>query len=323
MSKRSFLLLALLIALVGCSRSAPEERQIRLPMGYRPNVQYAPFYVAAERGYYSEAGIEIEFDYSSETDGVKLVGAGDLPFSLVSGEQVLLARAQGLPVVYVMAWWHDYPVAVAAPAASGIETPADLVGKQVGIPGTYGASYVGYRALLHASGIAEEQTVLDSIGFNQVETLAAGQEDAVVVYANNEPLQLEARGIPVNVIRVADYVQLASNGLLTNEATLQDDPDLVRRMIAATLRGVEEAISDPDAAFELCKQFVDGLASLGEEDQELQRRVLDASIEFWRADRPGFSDMAAWQNMQDLLLDMRLMQEPLELSDAFSNDYLP
>jgi len=311
---------ALLAACAGTP--APAER-IRLPMGYIPNVQYAPFYVAVDRGYFREAGIELEFDYSFETDGVKLVGAGELPFSLVSGEQVLLARAQGLPVVYVMAWWQDYPVAVAAPADSGIRTPGDLAGKRIGIPGLFGASYVGYRALLHAAGLPDNAATLDSIGFNQVEALAAGQEEAVVVYANNEPLQLAARGLPVNLIRVADYVQLASNGLLSSEATLRDRPELVRAMVRATLRGVEQAIADPQAAFEISKEYVEGLGALSPEEQDLQRAVLAASIEFWRSDRPGYSDPAAWENMHALLLQMGLLADPLDIQQAFTNDYLP
>jgi len=309
--------------LSACARTPAPAEHIRLPMGYIPNVQYAPFYVAVEQGYFQEAGIELEFDYSFETDGVKLVGAGELPFSLVSGEQVLLARAQGLPVVYVMAWWQDYPVAVAAPADSGILTPEDLAGKRIGIPGLFGASYVGYRALLHAAGLPENAATLDSIGFNQVEALAVGQEEAVVVYANNEPLQLEARGLPVNVIRVADYVQLASNGLLSSEATLRDRPELVRAMVRATLRGVEQAVADPEAAFEISKKYVEGLEALSPEEQDLQRAVLAASIEFWRSDRPGYSDPAAWENMHALLLQMGLLADPLDIQQAFTNDYLP
>ena len=319
--------LAVAVFLAGCasgSDTLPAELQTtRLPMGFIPNVQYAPFYVAVERGYYADEELQIEFDYSFETNGVKLVGAGELPFSLVSGEQVLLARAQGLPVVYVMAWFQDFPIAIAAPEASGIRAPEDLIGKRIGIPLLEGASYIGYRALLHAAGMQEQDTVLDTIGFNQVETLVAGREEAVVVYANNEPLQLEARGHPVNLIRVADYVTLASNGLLTNEATLTENPELVRSMVRATLRGIEDTLADPSAAFEICKKYVEGLDQLSAEDQALQRQILDASIEFWRADRLGYSDPQAWQNMQEVLLAMGLLAEPLELAEAFSNEYLP
>lgn len=315
-------LLALAALSGACTPPPPPDapRHIRLPMGYIPNVQYAPFYVALDKGYFLEEGIELEFDYAFETDGVALVGAGELPFSLASGEQVLLARAQGLPVTYVYAWWQDYPVAVAAPVESGITTPADLVGKRIGIPVLGGASFIGYQALMRAAGISPEAADLEVIGFNQVEALLAGQTDAVVVYANNEPIQLEHLGMPVNVVRVADYVTLSSNGLISNEMTLDSDPELVRGMLRALARGVEDVVEDPEAAYEICKRYIEGLEDA---DQAVQRQVLDASIEFWRSERAGWSDPQAWENMHDVLLQTGLLKAPVDLEEAYSNDYLP
>lgn len=315
-------LLALAALSGACSPPPPPEapRPIRLPMGYIPNVQYAPFYVALDKGYFLEEGIDLEFDYAFETDGVALVGAGELPFSLASGEQVLLARAQGLPVTYVYAWWQDYPVAVAAPVESGIAVPADLVGKRIGIPVLGGASFIGYQALMRAAGVSPEAADLEVIGFNQVEALLAGQTEAVVVYANNEPIQLEHLGMPVNVVRVADYVTLSSNGLISNEMTLDSDPELVRGMLRALARGVEDVVQDPEAAYEVCKRYVEGLEDA---DQAVQREVLDASIEFWRSERAGWSDPQAWENMHDVLLQTGLLKAPVALEGAYSNDFLP
>lgn len=315
--------LSFLLAACGGAQPAANETEaaveiIRLPMGFIPNVQYSPFYVAAEKGFYREAGLEIEFDYSAETDGIALVGAGELPFTIASGEQVLLARAQGLPVVYVMTWWHDYPVAVAG-AQGTLGAPADLEGQTIGLPGLYGASYIGLRALLNAAGLQESDVSLESIGFNQVEAYVAGQVESIVVYANNEPIQLQAQGYPVDVLRVADYVQLASNGLVTNETTIRDNPDLVRRFIQATLQGINETIANPDQAFEISKKYVEGLESA---NPEIQKAILATSIEFWQAERLGYSDAQAWENMLNVLTSMDLIQGTVELDQAYTNQFV-
>ena len=326
MRKRFSILLSLFILLVMLASCANPQtstttlRHIRLPMGYIPNVQYAPFYVAVEKGYFRQAGVEIEFDYSTETDGIALVGAGELPFTVASAEQVLLARAQGLPVVYVLDWWQDYPVAVVSMKASNIRKPQDLAGKKVGLPGTFGASYIGLQALLHAGGLQERDITLDSIGFTQVEALVTGQEDAVVVYTNNEPIQLQARGYEINVIRVADYVKLASNGLVTNESTLQNDPDLVRGMVLALIQGISDSLANPDEAYQISKKYVEGL----EGDQTgIPRQILEASLPFWQAQTLGYSQPAAWQNMQKVLLDMGSLKAPLDLQAAYTNQFIP
>lgn len=322
--------IALLMLLAGCTSGTvstptsapatdPPQVHIRLPMGYIPNVQYAPFYVAVEKGYYRQAGIEIEFDYNFETDGVTLVGADNLKFAVVSGEQVLLARAQDLPVVYVMAWYQNYPIAIVSKSGEEIRTPADLTGKRIGIPGLFGASYVGLRALLDAAGLDESAITLDSIGFNQVEALAAGQEQAIVGYDTNEPLLLAAQGVDVDVIRVADYVQLASNGLITNEKTVRENPDLVRAMVQATLHGIADAIADPEAAYSISQKYVEGLAQA---DESLQKQVLAATITYWEVDPLGYSSPQAWEKMQEVLLNMGLLNEPLDLDAAYTNTFI-
>jgi NitT/TauT family transport system substrate-binding protein len=311
-----------LISISACGRSPSQKDEstiIRLPMGYIPNVQYAPFYVAFDKGYFQEAGIAIEFDYKFETDGIALVGSNDLPFTVASGEQVLLARAQGLPVVYVMAWYGDFPVGVVAKQGEAIRTLPDLAGKRIGIPGLFGASYIGLRALLSEAGLQESDVTLDSIGFIQVEALATDQVQAAVIYIANEPIQLRALGYEVDMIAVRDYVQLASNGIATNETTIRENPDLVRRMVSAMLKGIQDASMNPDEAYEISKKYVEGL---DQADEEVQKAVLAASISLWQTDPPGYSDPSAWSNMQTVLINMGLLTEPLDLSQAFTNDFI-
>jgi NitT/TauT family transport system substrate-binding protein len=311
-------ILCLILVTSACKGKATQLTHIRLPMGYIPNVQQAPFYVAVEKGYFRQAGIELEFDYSFETDGVALVGANKLKFSVASGEQVLLAREQGVPVTYVMAWYKDYPVAVASKTEQGIRAPQDLRGKKIGLPGLFGASYIGLRALLNAGGLQESDVTLDVIGYSQVEALAADREQAVVVYAANEPVVLRAQGYNLDVIRVSDYVQLASNGLITNETTLKDDPDLVHKMVQVILHGMADAAANPDEAYDICKKYVE---TLTQADTVVQKEVLAISIGFWQLDPPGQTNPAAWENMQKVLLEMKLLTQEQDLSKAYTNQF--
>jgi len=328
----AIILLLTIVLTTGCGSGSPTSPQapedtatpvpltrVRLPVGYIPNIQFAPLYVAIQKGYYREAGIEVDLDYSFETDGMALVGAGELQFAIVSGEQVLLARAQGLPVVYVLAWYKDYPVAVVAKTEQGIREPKDLAGKRVGLPGLFGANYIGLRALLGAAGVPESDVSLDSIGFNQVEALAADQEQAIVGYIANEPIQLRAQGYEVDVIRVADFVHLAANGMITNETTLQNNPELVRGMVQATLRGIADTIANPDEAYKISLDFVEGLEQA---DEAIQKEILATSVALYQSEPVGQSDPAAWENMQQVLLEMGLVSQPMDLSKAYTNEFV-
>lgn len=324
--KRRFFTLAFLFFLVACGSDAAspaddpsgsqELTSIRLPMGFIPDPQYAPFYVAQEKGYFTEEGFDIEFDYSPETDGMALVGADELPLAIVSGEQVILARAQALPVVYVMEWWQRFPVAIISKASAGIESPQDLVGREVGLPGFYGASYVGYAGLLSANGLTQEDVIASEIGFTQIETLMADQVEAAVVYANNEPVQLEAQGEDINVIYVSDFTDMVANGIITNESQIDQDPQLIVRFLRAVLRGLADTLANPEEAYEISKEYVEGL-------DDSRMNVLEASIDLWRADTLGLTDGDSWQRTQEVLLEIGFLDAPLEdLEATYTNEFV-
>ena len=202
----------------------------------------------------------------------------------------------------------------------GIVIPQDLKGKKIGLPGLFGANYIGLRALLDAGELSESDVTLDAIGFNQVELMAAGEQDIIVGYAANEPLQLRAQGIAVTEMRVADYAQLAANGLLASEKIIAENPDLVRAFVGAFLKGLKDTIADPDEAFTLSGTYIPNFSDL---DADVQKQVLITSIEQWQAERPGYSDPQAWENMQDVLLEMGLIAEELDLARAFTNEFIP
>jgi NitT/TauT family transport system substrate-binding protein len=296
---------------------APEEQQdLRLPMGYIPDPQYAPLYVAVDKGYFAEEGLNIEFDYSFETDGMALVGANEVPFAIVGGDQVILARAQDLPVVYILEWYQRYPIAVVSKAAAGIAEPADLVGRSVGLPGFFGASYVGYVGLLLANDIAQDAVDAVDVGFTQVETLLSDQAEAVVVFANNEPIQLANMGEDINVIQVADYIDLVFNGIITNEETIANNPELILGFTRAMLRGLDDTLADPDEAYEISKKYVEGLG-------DDRKGVLEASLELWDAETLGYTEAATWERTQQILLEMGLLDEPVaDLQAAYTNEFI-
>ncbi len=304
---------------VGHSQTPSELTHIDVGVGFVPNVQFAPFYVAQAKGFFAEEGLEVALEHGFENDFVALTAQGERQFAVASGDQVILARAQGLPVVYVMKWYQRFPVAVMALTETDIDAPEKLSRHSVGIPGLFGASYVAWEALVYAAGLDDSDIRLESIGFTQAEAVSQGQVDAAVVYIANEPVQLNEAGVRVNVIEVSDYIDLVSNGLITNESVIRENPELVRRLVAATLRGLEYTIAHPDEAFEIARQAV---PEITDEDAQTQRAVLEASIALWRSDQPGVSDPQSWFDSAEFMLATGLIKSPVDVEMLYTNQFV-
>ncbi|MCP4753809.1 MAG: ABC transporter substrate-binding protein [Proteobacteria bacterium] len=294
-------------------------QKVRFGVSYIPNVQFAPLYVAEEKGFYREEGLEVEIEYGYENDFVILAAQGEREFAVASGDQVILARAQGLPITYVMKWYQRYPVGLMIPTSKKISGLNGLNGKIVGLPGFFGATFVGWKALAFSSGLKENAVTVKQIGFTQASAVQQNLVDAAMVYIVNEPLQLRNAGIEVDVYEVSNYVDLVSNGLVVGEKLLTSDPDLVRRMVRATQRGLAFTVKHPDEAFVVARRAI---PEISDKTAPLQRQVLTASIELWKTDKPGISSGKSWQESVDFMRRTGLLDKALEVEKLFTNRFV-
>ena len=285
------------------SASPTKLKSISVGLGYIPDIQFAPFYLAQSKGYYKVAGLDVTFHHGIVPDLVGSMVAGKNDFVFAGGDDLLVARDKGVQAIDVGTVFQKYPVSLIVPQDSPIKTLADLKGHTIGIPGPYGSTYVGLLALLYNAHLTLADVKLQSIGFTQVAALIGKHVDAVMGYSNNEPLQLKKRGFAVRTFAVWDYQPLVSNGIITTESTYQSQPALVSSFVQATLKGVQEVIAHPSEGVEVSKSYVPGM------DAAQALEVLQATIPTFQGSGPsGYNDSATWSSREKFLVANKMIK---------------
>lgn len=326
MGRLTSALVAGLLLLAGADSAAraapPALRSITVAMGYVANVQFAPFYVAQQRGYYRRAGLDVHFQYGIEPDLLRLASAGKVDFVNSGGDEVLAAGAQGLHVRYVLTQYSLFPTALFSLRGTGIRTVAELRGRSIGLPYRFGASYIGLLALLQAAGIPVSRVKIESIGFQQVPTVAHHKVDAAVGYAMNEPIELRQQGYRVSEIDVYHWANLAGAGIATSDAEIAAHPAMVRAFVQATIQGLRDTLRDPSAAWAASIRAVPGLAA----QAHAQRAVLQRALDFWHAEpgHPlGWMDPQVWSRTARALYQFKQIPRPVSPAAFYTNQFVP
>lgn len=301
--------------------------KVTIAMPYVPNIQFAPFYLAKTQGYYEAEGLDVTFDYQYETDSVQRVANGSVQFGMAGGDSVLLARAQGLPIMTVATISQRSPIVFYSKAELNIKTPADLKGKSVGIPGRFGASYIGLLALMYSNSLQESDLNIQEIGFAQVQALSEDKVQVASGYGNNEPIQLAEAGVKLNIIRVSDSFALTSDGLIVSESLIKEQPTVVMGFVKATLKGMSATIADPTQAFNNSLREIPELQAADDATKALQQKVLAETIGYWQTDLTakyglGFTDQATWQATHDFLRQQNILKQDVAVGESFVNGFI-
>jgi putative hydroxymethylpyrimidine transport system substrate-binding protein len=314
--RRAVALLAAVFALTGiagCGGGGAEPgapKGAMLVLDFTPNAVHSGIYAALANGYYEDAGVDLKVQAPGEsTDAPKLLGAGRTQFAILDIHDLGIARERGIDLVGVAPIVQRPLAAVIARADGPIHRPRDMQGNRVGVTGLPSDEAV-VDSEVTADGGDPGKVDEVTIGFNAVSSLAAGKVDAATGFWNAEAIALRQKGVPVRTFKVNEfgappYPELI---LTTSEKLLQDDPELVDDVVAATRQGYSFTEKNPGAALD---DLLEANPALERSDQRAQLEALMPVLD------PKPFDPAvlrAWANWD---LKHGLLEKPVDVEAAF------
>jgi len=309
---------ALLCISAAAAPAATAADAVTVRLKWFNQAQFAGYYVAKAKGYYQEAGLDVSVQPGGpDFPAVQMVAGGNEQFGVTSADQILVARGKGVPVVAVAVLYRKNPFVLFSLKPAGIETPAQFRGRKIGLK-VGGNEELIYRAVLGKAGVSAKDLTELPVKFDMT-PLLTGQIDVWPGYVINEVLTAREKGFGVNIIWPGDYgINLYADTLFTTEKMVQEKPDVVRRFVAATLKGWGYAVAHLEEAAEITVKSGTKL------DYAHELAMMKESVGLLKPDSQPIGTMQAvqWTAMQDMLLKGGFLKNPLDLNKAYTTRFL-
>ncbi len=222
-------------------------QKVTLTLDWVPNTNHTGFYVALNKGWYREQGLEVDIQVPSDpAAALKQVAYGHTEFGISFQEETTLARAQGIPVESIAAIIQHQSSAFASLKGKGITQPKDFEGKKYGSTGGLLERPI-IQGLMACDNADVNKVEFVDVGYDALPALLGGKVDFIWIYQGWEGIQAELMGKPLDVVPlygscIPDYYTPI---IISGETTIQQKPDLVRRFLAATATGLR--LRDPES----------------------------------------------------------------------------
>lgn len=296
-------------------------KKVQLLLDWTPNTNHTGIYVAQQKGYFKEQGLEVEILQPSMGSAETIVATEKVAFGVSYQEAVTFARTQGVPLVSIAAVIQHNTSGFASDASLGIDSPKKFAGKTYGGWGSP-IEQAMIEALMKADGADAKKVKTIQLGNLDFFTASEQGIDFQWIYYGWTGIEAKIRKKPLNIVWLTDYAKSLdyyTPVIVTSEAFLGKEPDTVRRMMAALSKGYNEAVTNPKGA---AQALLDAVPELNKElvyesAQWLNSKYIDD------APRWGEQRREIWENYAQWMKQANVLKGEFDAKTAFTNEFLP
>lgn len=325
---KKWIIAAMLVLLAGCTNNtAPtneNEKSLEkttVVLDWTPNTNHTGLYVAKEKGYFEEEGLEVEIIMPGESGADQLVASGKADFGVSYQEAITQARIQDIPLVSIGAIIQHNTSGFASPKDKNITSPKDFAGKTYGGWGSPVEESV-ISSLMKQENASIKDVSIVNIGDADFFTAVKRDIDFAWIYYGWTGVEAELRGEEINMIYLTDYsknLDYYTPLLATNEKMIESNPEKIKSFMKAVTKGYEFSIEHPSDAAQILLKAVPDL------DEELVKKSQEWLASRYQDDasRWGEQKLEIWENYANWMYENKLLESKLDAEKAFSNEFLP
>ena len=312
----------------GCSNKNTKNQdsnleKVTVVLDWTPNTNHTGLYVALDKGYYKEEGLDVEIVQPSDGSASTLIATGKGDFGVSYQEDVTYALTsdEPLPIKAIATIIQHNTSGFASPSSKNIKTVKDFENKTYGGWGAE-SEKATLNAVMSNNGADFNTIKLVDIGEDDFFTSTKGEVDISNVFEGWTCIEGKLRGEDVNFIATRDLdkrLDYYTPLLITNNSILNDNPDLAKKFLSATTKGYEDCISQPEESAKILLKYAPEI----NEDLaiESQKYLADKYID--DASRWGEMKDSVWNNYTNFMKEYKLINKDMKASDAYTNEFLP
>lgn len=308
------------IALPMSAHAALEEITYLLPApGTLP--AFGPWMLAQAKGYYEKEGLKVNFVAGrGGVDVAKQIGAGNAVVGGAIGDTPIIARAQGIPVKAVAVLGAGSLMQLVSHKDERIESPRELKGKTVTVLAYTDTTYYALLGMLSKVGLTKNDVNIQAAGPAGVWQQFAGKKAAAMAGVPDWTVSAMGAGAQVDILPADIYFKSMAQAILVSDETIQKNPQLVQKLVRATLRGMKDIMNDPKAATAAYVNHVS--VHKGKEDAILKTFELYNQNVYAKQKQVGQMDEARLAELQKFYVSNGVVPKEVPVKDLYTNQFV-